>query len=243
MAFDYFVNRKVDIAVIEVGLGGRLDSTNVITPLVSLITNISLDHKDILGDTLEKIAFEKAGIIKEGVPAVVSEMQPETYKVFIEKAKQTHSKIIFAEKAITAKIDGDLLTVTGGELFQVPEFPLRGSYQAKNISGVLKTIELLPFMVKRHDIINGLRNVVKNTGPQRSLAKDRRKSAHHLRYGSQRSRHCRGAEANQQRNIRETFYRDWNGEGQRRFRRAQTTSHNCRLLLLPGENTQGDASR
>jgi dihydrofolate synthase/folylpolyglutamate synthase len=164
MAFEYFAANEIDIAVIEVGLGGRLDSTNVITPLVSLITNISFDHKDILGDTLEKIATEKAGIIKEGIPVVVSEMQPETYKVFIGKAKQTRSKILFADKAIVAKIDEDLLTVKGSELFQVSEFPLRGIYQEKNIPGVLKTIELLPFIIKRNDIINGLRNVIKNTG-------------------------------------------------------------------------------
>jgi dihydrofolate synthase / folylpolyglutamate synthase len=93
MAFEYFAWQEVDIAVIEVGLGGRLDSTNVITPLISLITNISFDHKDILGDTLEKIAFEKAGIIKPGIPVVVSEMQQETYKVFISKAKECNSKI------------------------------------------------------------------------------------------------------------------------------------------------------
>jgi dihydrofolate synthase/folylpolyglutamate synthase len=164
MAFEYFVINEVDIAVIEVGLGGRLDSTNVITPLVSLITNISFDHKDILGDTLEKIAAEKAGIIKEGIPVIVSEMQPETYKVFIEKAKQTHSKIIFADKSLSVKLDDDLLTVKGSELFQVTEFPLRGAYQEKNVPGVLKTIELLPFKIKRDAIVAGLQNVIKNTG-------------------------------------------------------------------------------
>jgi dihydrofolate synthase/folylpolyglutamate synthase len=164
MAFEYFVSNEVDIAVIEVGLGGRLDSTNVITPLISLITNISFDHKDILGDTLEKIAAEKAGIIKEGIPVVVSEMQAETYKVFIEKAKQTHSKIIFADKSLSAKLDDDLLTIKGSELFQVSGFPLRGGYQEKNVPGVLKTIELLPFVIKRDAVVAGLQNVIKNTG-------------------------------------------------------------------------------
>ncbi|HEX8060759.1 MAG TPA: folylpolyglutamate synthase/dihydrofolate synthase family protein [Cyclobacteriaceae bacterium] len=164
MAFEYFAVNEIDIAVVEVGLGGRLDSTNVIMPLVSLITNISFDHKDILGDTLEKIASEKAGIIKEGIPVVVSEMQPETYKVFIEKAKQTHSKIFFANKSISAKIDDDMLSVKGSELFQVNDFPLRGPYQKKNVPGVLKVIELLPFIIKRGDIINGLKNTIKNTG-------------------------------------------------------------------------------
>jgi dihydrofolate synthase/folylpolyglutamate synthase len=164
MAFDYYVYKEADIAVIEVGLGGRLDSTNVITPLISLITNISFDHKDLLGDTLEKIAAEKAGIIKPNIPVVVSEMQQETYKVFIDKAKQNNSKIIFADKSLSAKLDEDLLSVKGSELFQVPEFPLRGAYQEKNVPGVLKVIELLPFIVKRNAIVNGLKNVVKNTG-------------------------------------------------------------------------------
>ncbi len=97
----------------------------MITPLISLITNISFDHKDLLGDTLEKIASEKAGIIKENIPVVVSEFQAETNKVFIEKAKQCKSKIIFAGKSLTAKLDGDLLSVKGSELFQVEGFPLR----------------------------------------------------------------------------------------------------------------------
>lgn len=164
MAFEYFALKEVDVAVIEAGLGGRLDSTNVITPMISLITNISFDHKDILGDTLEKIAAEKGGIIKPNVPVVVSEMQRETYKIFIEKAKQCNSKIVFADKSLSAKLDDDLLTVKGSELFQVQEFPLRGIYQEKNVPGVLKVIELLPFIVKRNAIINGLKNVVKNTG-------------------------------------------------------------------------------
>lgn len=164
MAFDYFAQNEIDFAVVEVGLGGRLDSTNVITPLVSLITNISFDHKDLLGDTLEKIASEKAGIIKPKIPVVISEMQPETYKVFVEKAKQSQSKLFFADKSITATITEDLLTVKGSELFQVPAFPLRGIYQEKNVPGVLKTIGLLDLPIKRNSIVDGLRNVVKNTG-------------------------------------------------------------------------------
>ena len=163
MAFEYFAAKEVDIAVIEVGLGGRLDSTNVITPEISLITNISYDHKDLLGDTLEKIASEKAGIIKDKVPVVVSEMQPGISKVFIDKAKKTGSKIFFADKSINVKLDEDLLTIKGSELFQVPDFPLRGIYQEKNVPGVLKVIELLPDIIKRNAIVSGLQNVVKNT--------------------------------------------------------------------------------
>ena len=86
MAFDYFVSENVDIAVVEVGLGGRLDSTNVITPELSLITNIGWDHMDLLGDSLEKIAGEKAGIIKHNIPVVISERQPEVEHIFLEKA-------------------------------------------------------------------------------------------------------------------------------------------------------------
>lgn len=98
MAFDYFSRKKVDVAVIEVGLGGRLDSTNIITPLVSVITNIGHDHMDLLGDTLEKVAAEKAGIIKEGVPVVIGENNDITAPVFIAKAESMNSIISFADK-------------------------------------------------------------------------------------------------------------------------------------------------
>jgi folylpolyglutamate synthase/dihydropteroate synthase len=98
MAFDYFAREKVDIAVIEVGLGGRLDSTNVISPLLSVITNISYDHMDLLGDTLDKIAFEKAGIIKAGIPVVIGETHPESAPVFLKKAKEVGAEIVFADQ-------------------------------------------------------------------------------------------------------------------------------------------------
>ena len=100
MAFDYFASHKVDIAVIEVGLGGRFDSTNVINPLLSLITNISLDHVDMLGDTLAKIAFEKAGIIKPNIPVVIGEYNSETQPVFINRAKELNAQIYFASDAV-----------------------------------------------------------------------------------------------------------------------------------------------
>ena len=167
MAFDYFAMKEVDIAVVEVGLGGRLDATNVITPMLSLITNISYDHKDILGDTLEKIASEKAGIIKPNVPVVISEMQKETFKVFIDKARQGNSKIIFAGQSLNATLDDDLLTVKGSELFHVSPFPLKGVYQQKNVPGVVKCIEILNQLglsIHREAVVNGLRNVVVNTG-------------------------------------------------------------------------------
>jgi dihydrofolate synthase/folylpolyglutamate synthase len=102
LAFQYFKEEKVDIAVVEVGLGGRLDSTNIITPLLSVITNISYDHMQFLGDSLEKIASEKAGIIKPGVPVIIGETQDDAREIFIEKAKSTRSDIIFADSYISA---------------------------------------------------------------------------------------------------------------------------------------------
>lgn len=148
MAFSYFDESKVDIAIIEVGLGGRLDSTNIITPEVSLITNIGLDHTDILGDTLQKIAFEKAGIIKPHVPVVISEYQEEVYPVFKEVAAKNNSELIEAShKNITYKTD------------------LLGSYQSGNIKGVIAVLEVLKgFQITAKNIENGLLNVVSNTG-------------------------------------------------------------------------------
>jgi dihydrofolate synthase / folylpolyglutamate synthase len=168
MAFEYFATRHVDIAVIEVGLGGRLDSTNVITPIVSLITNISNDHKDLLGDTLEKIAGEKAGIIKPGVPVVVSELQQDTMKVFIAKAGKELSPIYFAEKTVSATINDNHLTINSqNKTLHVPSFPLRGIYQQMNVPGVMKTIEIIGqsgFKVTETSIISGLQSVVSATG-------------------------------------------------------------------------------
>ena len=149
MAFEYFQREVVDIAVIEVGLGGRLDSTNIITPEVSLITNIGMDHMEFLGDTLPKIAREKAGIIKPGVPVVISETQPETAPVFNETAKANRAPIYFAEA------------------MDLPEYrtALRGTYQRKNVKGVLATLDRLEhFPVSGDQIRKGLLRVVENTG-------------------------------------------------------------------------------
>ena len=149
MAFDYFANQEVDIAIIEVGLGGRLDSTNIITPEVSLITNIGYDHTAILGNTLEKIAFEKAGIIKQKVPIVISEYQKETAQVFTSVARNRQAAIIFAENSINATYKTSLL----------------GYYQVKNIKGVLGVLSSLKnFKVSEVNIREGLLNVVQNTG-------------------------------------------------------------------------------
>lgn len=149
MAFSYFAHHKVDIAIIEVGLGGRLDSTNIIVPELSLITNIGFDHTDILGDTLAKIAVEKAGIIKKGIPVIISEFNEETAPIFIEKAKSVESQIIFAEQ----------LT------FPDYKLGLLGSYQKKNVKGVLALIgQLGGFNVSPVHLTHGLEKVVENTG-------------------------------------------------------------------------------
>ena len=110
MALNYFAERKVDIAVIEVGLGGRLDSTNIINPVLCVITNIGHDHMDLLGDSIEKVAVEKAGIIKGNTPVVISETQAETSGVFISKASETRSKIEFADSNFFCMLsEGDLI--------------------------------------------------------------------------------------------------------------------------------------
>jgi dihydrofolate synthase/folylpolyglutamate synthase len=151
MAFDYFSKQKVDIAVVEVGMGGRLDSTNIITPVVSVITNIGLDHTQFLGNTLEAIAFEKGGIIKPSVPVVIGETQKETKPVFDELAKKNTAEIIFADKNIKDLYKSDLI----------------GSYQAKNIKTVIQTIKILQklkYKISHRHLENGLLNTISNTG-------------------------------------------------------------------------------
>ena len=151
MAFEYFARQKVDIAVVEVGLGGRLDSTNVITPALSIITNIGRDHMNILGDTLEKIAFEKAGIIKDGVPVIIGETIPETKVVFEKIALEKKAPIVFAnEKRWVAewKTNNHVLEVSiaKNELaqeHQIYNLDLTGIYQLKNVLTVIEAVEQL----------------------------------------------------------------------------------------------------
>ena len=175
MAFDFFAKQKVDIAVVEVGLGGRLDSTNIITPELSVITNISLDHTDLLGDTIEKIAFEKAGIIKKGIPVVVSQTQAETEQVFIEKAKEVCAPIVFADKI--RRVTNSSTNSNGEKMFSVEvieddsveEFTLDllGNYQQKNIVGVLAATDILcekGYSISSENIRNGLSKASVNTG-------------------------------------------------------------------------------
>lgn len=150
LAFDYFAKQQVDIAIVEVGLGGRLDSTNIITPLVSVITNIGYDHTQFLGETLTEIAFEKAGIIKNGVPVVIGEQQAEVEHVFFDIALANDTNVAFAEEdVVNYKMD------------------VIGSYQQKNLTTAIRTITELQkvnFVIKEQHIIDGLQKVVENTG-------------------------------------------------------------------------------
>src|SRR5690606_922689 len=145
LAFDYFRNEKVDIAIIEVGMGGRLDSTNIVSPEVSVITNIGLDHIQFLGNTLEKVAEEKAGIIKNGAPVIIGETLPETKPVFEKIASERKASITFAETIDSSNYISDL----------------KGSYQQKNIKTVLATLGILQekgWDISEENIKNGLLN-------------------------------------------------------------------------------------
>ncbi len=174
MAFDYFVKKEVDIAVVEVGLGGRLDSTNVILPEVSAITNIGMDHMNLLGDTLEKIAIEKAGIIKKGVPVVVGEILPETKPVFENAAAAVEAPLIIAtEKRISIdwKYEPHFLNVEVCTLHtnenNFYKLDLSGIYQAKNLVTVLETVFQLQqkgWKITHENILHALKNVKSLTG-------------------------------------------------------------------------------
>lgn len=169
MAFDYFASRKVDIAVVEVGLGGRLDSTNVITPDVSVITNISWDHMSLLGDTLQKIAGEKAGIIKSGVPVVVSERQEAVEDVFIHRAAQLHASLVFASDVIQLhESDGGYDVYRHGSLWMEGVIlGLRGDYQRNNLPGVLAAVQSLRdsgYIITDSAVKAGIAGVVSLTG-------------------------------------------------------------------------------
>ena len=153
LAFDYFSKNKVDIAIIEVGMGGRLDSTNIINPILSIITNISLDHTRFLGSNISDIAKEKAGIIKENIPVVIGETQQEISPIFNDIAKSKNSEIIFADHFI----------------YDIYDCDLKGDYQKKNIKTVLKSTEILKhldYKINDSHIKTGLNNVSNNTGLQ-----------------------------------------------------------------------------
>lgn len=170
LAFKYFDEQKVDIAIIEVGLGGRLDCTNIISPILSIITNISFDHTQFLGDTLAKIAGEKAGIIKKGVPVIIGEANEETRPVFQTKANEVNSDIVFAED--NAIVTSSSPIVDGGRRYNLSNNStlvgeLSGDYQERNMNTILCACNILKQMniIKNDDIIaKGLTNICKNTG-------------------------------------------------------------------------------
>ncbi|WP_430812100.1 MULTISPECIES: bifunctional folylpolyglutamate synthase/dihydrofolate synthase [unclassified Carboxylicivirga] len=175
MAFDYFRDENIDVAVVEVGMGGRLDSTNIITPELSVITNIGKDHTAFLGDSLGQIAAEKGGIIKNEVPLVVGQTQTETCKVFKAIAKERGTSILFADEQY--KVSTATLALDDRQVFQIfkgqdvayvdLKLDLLGNYQSKNIVTVLSSIDQLrrkEFDIKQDHVYQGLNNVVKNTG-------------------------------------------------------------------------------
>ncbi len=177
LAFRYFSDSNVEVAVIETGLGGRLDSTNIIRPVLSVVTNVALDHTDILGGTLREIAAEKAGIIKRGVPVVVGESNPETDQVFNIRAAESRSKIIFADKFYTC-IDRDrsdrweryTLQRNSDGRIQSMDLDLAGDYQQRNIMTVRAAVHMLrhetSLSISTRALMTGCRTVAESTGIQ-----------------------------------------------------------------------------
>jgi len=174
MAFEYFAEEKVEYAVIETGLGGRLDSTNVINPVLSVITNIGFDHMNILGDTLEEIAFEKAGIIKKNTPVIIGKRNELTDRVFMKKAADNEANLLFAEDHYRAevmdakkgKLKVSIIRRSDSEN-KILTTPLAGLYQVENIRTVLASINVLneqSIPIDNIAISNGIEKVIQNTG-------------------------------------------------------------------------------
>ena len=175
MAFSFFASQSVDVAVIEVGLGGRLDSTNIITPELSIITNISLDHTALLGDSLGKIALEKAGIIKPSIPVVIGETHPQTSMIFEGKAKENRAALLFADQilhtgySLFSTDQRQLFTIKNKDriLFEDLRLDLLGKYQSKNICTLLCSVlelQKMGWKITDTNIRNGLENVTSLTG-------------------------------------------------------------------------------
>ncbi len=170
LAFYYFAQQEVDVAVVEVGLGGRLDCTNVLRPLMSVITNITLEHTQLLGDTIAKIALEKAGIIKKDTPVVIGEFHPESFPVFTDMANQRNAPLFLA--ADNFAIEGDLTDCSileGGKvLYEQVCFPLFGEYQRKNLITFLQAVDVLQQIMPydKDVVVSSIENMVQNTGFQ-----------------------------------------------------------------------------
>lgn len=174
MCFSYFEEQNVDVAVIEVGLGGRLDSTNIINPVLSVITNIGHDHMDLLGNTIEKVAIEKAGIIKPGIPVVISETSSETDFVFSNVAAANNSPITFADKQFFCRLDEPdksdysrhfIVSDSVGNEIAHGITPLGGDYQKFNIQAVFSAFNVCgeKFNIDITNVVNGIRNIIRNT--------------------------------------------------------------------------------
>ena len=171
LAFYYFAEQKVDVAVIEVGLGGRLDATNVLSPLLSVITNISLEHTQMLGDSIAKIAAEKAGIIKAKTPVVIGEFHPESFPVFEDIANHKDAPLFLAEDNYSISGDFNDLSVTdvlGNTLYEHLQMPLQGEYQLKNLKTFLQATEVIEELwpSEKDAVPQAIRNVIGNTGFQ-----------------------------------------------------------------------------
>ena len=169
LAFWYFAEQKTDIAIVEVGLGGRLDATNVLQPLLSVITNITLEHTQLLGDTIAKIAFEKAGIIKQDTPAVIGEFHPESFPVFTDIANQKNAPLFLAQDNFTIEgplSDCRILDVEGHLLYEHVNMPLEGEYQRKNLTTFLQVVDILQqIMPYDKDVtVQAIEHVAANTG-------------------------------------------------------------------------------
>jgi dihydrofolate synthase/folylpolyglutamate synthase len=178
MTFDFFAEAKSEIAIIETGLGGRLDSTNILTPLLSVITNISFDHTALLGNTIEKIAYEKAGIIKPKISVVIGETQSETKQVFLNKAKECNSPIFFADEKY--KAENSKIAAENGKPYLIADIykegklhysalhsELCGLYQLKNIPTALMAIDVLTdlgYAISTANIKQGIAEVITRTG-------------------------------------------------------------------------------
>jgi dihydrofolate synthase/folylpolyglutamate synthase len=169
MAIDYFRSEKVDVVIMETGMGGRLDSTNVVKSIMSIITNIGLDHTAFLGNTLPAIASEKAGIIKHQIPVIIGERQAECEAVFINKAKALDAELFFAEDRVVAKFEGDnnskMAIQVDGKLWAKIDFPLHGNYQKYNLQTAMAALLLLSksWDLPKQTIIEGLEQVLVNT--------------------------------------------------------------------------------
>jgi dihydrofolate synthase / folylpolyglutamate synthase len=170
LAFKYFSDCKVEFAIIETGMGGRLDSTNIIKPILSIITNIGLDHTKFLGNTITEIASEKAGIIKQNIPVIIGETQSNSKPVFENVASKMNSDIFFADSDITIEYLCKNLKYNIFRLIpenKTFELDLKGNYQAKNLTTVIKSLDIMQkcgIKVSEDNIKNGLKNVINNTG-------------------------------------------------------------------------------